>query len=55
MNSLSLILSTSLVVVHGKLSTRVQEIIHNNLIMQWEDWWKLWFIVLFASLNLLVS
>ena len=42
-------------VVHVEMTTRVQEIIYNNLIMQWEDWWQLWAIVLCASLNLLVS
>ena len=33
----------------------MQEIIHNNLIMQREDLWQLRFIVLGNSLNLLVE
>ena len=42
-------------VVQGEL-TRVQEIIHNNLIMQQEkDKWQSWSIVLGGSLNLLVE
>ena len=33
-------------VVQGELTTREQEIIHNNLIMQRADQWQLWSIVL---------
>ena len=39
----------------GELTTRVQEIIHNNLIMQQEDLWQLRSIVLRISLNLLAE
>ena len=42
-------------VVQGELTTRVQGIIHNNLIMQQDDQWQLRSIVLGDSLNLLVE
>ena len=41
--------------VQDELTTRVLEIIHNNLIMQQEDQWQLRSIVLQGSLNLLVE
>ena len=41
--------------VQHELTNKVQEIIQNHLIMQWEDMWQLRSIVLGGSLNLLVE
>ena len=41
--------------VQVELTTREQVIHQNNLIMQWEDLWQLWSIVLRDSLNILVQ
>ena len=40
---------------HDELRDKIQEIIHNNLIMRQEDYWWLASIVLGTSLNLFVQ